>query len=292
ILMWIWVVVMTLGLIVMIVMGVHRAARWWRDKRSPAPSSSAPPSEAVVDRPTPPRRPGVSFGGCGLLFGLGWTAFSLIFVIVPLGLLITELHTAILLQTTGVTTEAVVISRRIDEDSEDDTYYVTYDYWVPLPQGDRARLTQEESVDSDTYQVLVPESRVTVRYAATSPEVARLKGQSKVFEVILLIAFMLFGGLFVAIGVWLVYSAWQDIHNGRVLAQHGEIITGNVTDRWIETDSDGDKEYCVAFCFSVPGEPEITTAEINRTAYDTLQEGDSVQVRYVPGKPEICRLEM
>jgi hypothetical protein len=48
----------------------------------------------------------------------------------------------------------------------------------------------------------------------------------------------------------------------------------------------------VAFCFSVPGEPEITTAEINRTAYDTLQEGDSVQVRYVPGKPEICRLEM
>jgi len=33
-------------------------------------------------------------------------------------------------------------------------------------------------------------------------------------------------------------------------------------------------------------------AEYNRKAYDTLQEGDMVQVCYVPGQPEICCLKL
>jgi hypothetical protein len=226
-----------------------------------------------------------------LLFGLGWTAFSLIFVIVPIAVFITEWQTSNLLRTTGVTTEAVVISRRIDEDSDGDTYYVTYRYWVPI-KGDRTQLTYEESVSEDTYQELSPESRVLVRYSATDPEVVRLEGQSRAFETILLICFALFGGLFVLIGVWLVYSSWQGIYTARVLARRGEVTTGRVTDSWIETDSDGDKAYCVAFCFAEPGQPEITTAEYNRKAYNTLQVGDPVQVRYLPGNPNICRLEM
>jgi hypothetical protein len=226
-----------------------------------------------------------------LLFGLGWTAFSLIFVIVPIAVFIAEWQTANLLRTTGVTTEAVVISRRIDEDSEGDTYYVRYQYRVPI-KGDQTRLTHEESVSHDTYQELSPESRVLVRYSATNPEVVRLKGQTKTLEAILLTCFMLFGGLFVLIGVWLVYSSWQRIHTARLLARRGEVVTGRVTDCWIETDSDGDKEYCVAFRFAEPGQPEITTAEYNRKAYNTLQVDDSVQVRYVPGNPDICRLEM
>ena len=131
-----------------------------------------------------------------------------------------------------------------------------------------------------------------VRYSANNPEVVRLEGQSKVFQVTLLTCFMLFGGLFVLVGVWLVRSSWREIYRARVLARWGTIVTGGVTDCWIETDSDGDKSYCVAFRFAEPGRPEITAAEYNRRAYDTLQVGDPVQVRYAPGKPEICRLEV
>ncbi len=248
-------------------------------------------TEEAVTRPTPKRPPGIGRGGCEFLFGLGWTTFSLIFVIVPIAVFITEWQTSNLLRTTGVTTEAVVISRRIHEDSDGDTYYVTYRYRVPI-KGDQTQLTHEESVSHDTYQDLPPESRVLVRYSATNPELVRLEGQSKTFEAILLTCFMLFGGLFVLIGVWLVYSSWREIHKVRLLARHGELATGSVTDCWIETGSDGDKGYCVAFRFAEPGRPEITTAEYNRKAYNTLQMGDPVQVRYVPGKPEICCLEL
>lgn len=252
-------------------------------------SQSAP--EAAT-RPTPKRPPGVGKGGCELIFGLGWTGFSLIFVIVPIAIFITEWQTANLLRTTGVTTEAVVVSRRIRGDSDGNTYYIAYHYWVPLPKGDRTQLTHEESVDEDTYQNLPPESRVFVRYSATDPEVVRLEGQSKTFEAILLTCFMLFGGLFVFIGGWFVYSSWQEIHKARVLARYGEMTSARLIDRWTETDSDGDKEYCVAFRFAMPGQPEFMAAEYNRNAYNTLQVGDLVQVRYVPGKPDICRLEM
>jgi len=226
-----------------------------------------------------------------VLFGLGWTGFSLLFVIVPVAVFIAEWQTSNLLRTTGLTTEAVVISRRIDEDFEGDTYYVTYRYRVPI-KGDQMQLTHEESVSHDIYQELPPESPVLVRYSATNPDVVRLEGRSRTFEVILLTGMMLCGGLFVLIGVWLIYSGWQGAYRAGLLARRGELTTGRVTHCWLETDSDGDREYFVAYRFAAPGQPEIATAEYNRQAFDILQVGDPVQVRYVPGKPEICSLKL
>lgn len=184
-----------------------------------------------------------------------------------------------------------MISRRIDEDSDGDSYCVTYRYEVPV-KGDRTRLTHEESVDSDTYQALAPESRITVRYSETNPELVRLEGRSRIFEAILLIGMMLVGGLFTAFGGWQIYSSGKVIYRASMLARHGSVVTGTVTDCWTETDSDGDKDYCVAFCFAEPGQPQITAAEYNRKAYHSLQVGNPVQVRYVPGKPDICSLEV
>lgn len=251
-----------------------------------------PTLETPITRPTPQRPPRSFFGeGCGLLFGLGWTGFSLLFVFIPIAIFVTEWQTANLLRDTGVTTEAVVISRRIKEDSDGDSYYVTYGYRVPI-KGDQMQLTHEESVSVDLYQELVPESRVTVRYSNTNPDIVRLEGRSRVFETVLLTGFGLFGVLFVLVGGWLVRSSWRELHQARLLARHGQLAIGQVTERWIETDSDGDKEYCVAFRFAEPGRPEITTAEYNRKAYDALQVGDAVQVRYVPGQPEICCLDL
>ena len=152
-----------------------------------------PALETPISRPTPQRPPGNFFGeGCGLLFGLGWTGFSLLFVFIPIAVFVAEWQTSTLLQTTGVTTEAVVISRRIREDSDGDSYYVTYGYRVPI-KGDQMQLTHEESVSQALYQALAPESQVTVRYSSTTPEVVRMAGRSRTFEVILLTGFFLFG---------------------------------------------------------------------------------------------------
>lgn len=249
------------------------------------------PIVKVITRPTPQQPPGMGAAGCGFVFGLGWTGFSLLFVIIPVAVLITEWQTSALLRSTGVTTEAVVIDRRMIEDSDGNSYYVTYRYHASI-QGDRMSLTHEESVNQATYQELTPESRVLVRYAAANPHLVRLEGQTKAFQVISLTCFGLFGAVFVLIGVWLIYSSGREIYQARRLAWSGQTATGRVTDCWLETDSDGDKEYCVAFRFAAPGQPEITAAEYNRNAYKLLQVGDPVQVRYVPGRPEICRLEV
>lgn len=249
------------------------------------------PTVAVFTRPTPQRPPGMGAGGCGFVFGLGWTGFSLLFVIIPLAVLITEWRTFELLRAGGVTTEAVVINRRMIEDSDGDSYYVTYRYEVPI-EGDRMQLTNEESVSHATYQELTPESRVQVRYAAANPELVRLEGQSKFFQAISLTCFGLFGAVFVLIGGWLIYSSGREVYRARLLAWSGQTAAGQVTACWIETDSEGDQEYCVAFRFAAPGRPEVVAAEYNRKAYDSLQVGDPVQVRYAPGKPEICRLEV
>lgn len=240
-------------------------------------------------RPSPQQRPGFGSSGCGLLFGFGWTSFSLLFVIIPIMVLITEWQTADLLRTTGVTTEAVLIDRRMVEDSEGNAYYVTYRYRVPV-KGDQMQLTHEESVDQESYQALTLESRVPVRYSATDPEVVRLADQSN-SKKNFLTCFSLFGGGFVLIGLWLIYTGGREIHKAWLLGWRGKTATGRVTDCWTQTDSEGDTEYCVAFAFAEPGRPEIISAEYNRQAYRTLQVGDPVQVRYVPDQPRICRLD-
>lgn len=145
----------------------------------------------------------------------------MLFVAVPIAVLIAEGCTASLLNETGVTTEAVVINRQIDPDSDGSTYYVTYRYDVPLSQGDRSRLSHTESVSRKMYEAMSIESRVTIRYAADDPEVARLAGRSRTLQIVFMIFFMLFGGLFVLIGLAMVYSSGQGIHNARALAGGG-----------------------------------------------------------------------
>ena len=285
----IWSIIAILVIISLVLAGLG----WRVLARRRAGSPPAVPPAENSSRPDPRKRPNLAENGCGLLFGLGWTAFSLIFVIVPLAVLISEWRTAALLNETGVTAEAVVIDHRIDSDSDGDTYYVTYRYDVPLPQGDRSRFTHTESVSRKTYEALPIESRITIRYAANDPEIARITEHSRFFEkVVMLIFFMLFGGVFVLVGLWLLYSSWQGISNARALAQRGLLTTARLTDRWEERDSDGDPQYCVAVRFAVPDGPEVHVAEYNYKAYNQLVEGDPVTVRYLPHNPQICRLEL
>ncbi|MEW5961898.1 MAG: DUF3592 domain-containing protein, partial [Chloroflexota bacterium] len=226
------------------------AGRQAAGQQSPAWSTPSPAPTPISTRPRPRARPDLIGNGCTLLFGLGWTVFSLIFVIISFAIFIPEWRTASLLNETGVTTEAVVIDRRIVPDSEGDTYYITYQYSAPLPQGEqRLQYSNEESVSRQIYDDQPIESRVTIRYAANQPEVARLAGRSRTIDVMVLAFLALFGGLFVLVGLWQIYSSWQGIRHSTALARQGVLTTARLTERWLEKDSEGGNSYCVAFRF-------------------------------------------
>ena len=150
-------------------------------------------------------------------------------------------------------------------------------------------MTREQSVNRDTYHLLPPESRTTVLYAPSDPSVARL--ESRFRPPYLLLGVAAFAGLFVAIGLFLFHSGWTTIARARALSRHGQSVQGTLLDRWTETDSDGDRVYCVAYRFTPFDHPQVTKAEYNRTAYDALLPGDPVFVRYLPDRPHVARLE-
>ncbi len=293
----IWIIV---GIVGVIVLGLIGGGVWlMQAERAKKAASTEPwlggtPAPLSPSAKRPKARTPISAwgGGCLLPFGLFWTAFSSLFLVLPIGMFYSQWQTYTLLRDTGATVEGVIISQRIDEDSEGDTYYVTYKYTAPLPQGDRQQFSREESVSSGLYETLKPEKRVIIRYVPADPETARLEQQfGPPSSFILLMSGM--GGLFTLIGLGLIGSGLRSIYIANQLARRGELAQGFIVERWTEKDSDGDTVYVVSYRFNVSGGLPVMAAEYHhRKAYDKLQPGDPVRVRYLPHKPEICRLEL
>lgn len=99
--------------------------------------------------------------------------------------------------------------------------------------------------------------------------------------------FMLVG---LGIGIW----GGRELKQALALDNRGQIIEGVIFERWVADPYR--RPPCVAYYFDLLGQPNgrsrVVRAEYNRTAYNTYQVGDSVQIRYLPDNPEICRLEL
>lgn len=293
----IWIIVGIAGVIVLSLIG-GGLLLMWRDrsigvKSHEFPIVGSPPLQPGLDQRPKARTPiSAGSGGCFLIFGLFWTIFSLAFVVLPIGMFYTEWQIYTLLRDTGDLTEGIVINRRIDEDSEGDTYYVTYKYTAPLPQGDRRQFSHEESVSSSLYEILKPETRVQVRYDPANPDTAELEQEfAPPAYWIFLMSGM--GGIFTLVGLLMIRNGLLSIGRAGQLGRQGQVAQGLVVDRWTETDSDGDKVYVVAYRFNALGHPPVTIAEyFHRGLFDKLQLGEAVRVRYLPDKPQTCRLEL
>ncbi len=241
--------------------------------------------------PSPEHPPGGGFdSGCMIIFSLFWTAFSLLFVIFPLAMFWREWQDYTLLKASGETAQGVVIDRRIDEDSDGDSYYVTYRFMAPVAKEDHQYFSHEQSVNRKTYRVLHPETRVNIVYAPSDPSVSRLEGKLGSPFYLLFIASI--GGFFVLIGLAILSSGWKTMRQASALKRRGQPAQATVLDTWTDQDSDGDKVYCVAYRFIPPGRPQVTKAEYNQAAYKTLLPGDGVWVRYLPENPYVARLEL
>jgi hypothetical protein len=99
--------------------------------------------------------------------------------------------------------------------------------------------------------------------------------------------------LFLAGGAVMFYLGLQNWQRIQALATRGQMTQGIVFDRWI-TGARG-RQYCIAYYFDLPwGSPDgsrVIRAEVNRQVYHAFQMGDSIPIRYLPDKPQVCRVE-
>lgn len=176
------------------------------------------PSEGEWVRPVPTAKGAriaelVQNAGCMLPFGVAWTAFSALFLVLGIVTYSNDRRTYDLLNREGVHSLASVTERYTNTDSEGgDTYYVRYEYSVPI-SGDETRLSTTESIPEAIYNGLEKGMGVEIRYAETQPEISRIEAAFGPPGLVLPVCFGGMGFVFTLIGLVLIggalSSVWQ-----------------------------------------------------------------------------------
>ena len=192
----------------------------------------------------------------------------------------------------GVTTDGLVVARRVETDAEGSTSHrVTLSYDAPAgPTLRPRRFLYEAQVGAEAYADLPQGSRLPLLYLRSAPASARLaadSGVEVVFGAGLVIMFLVvFSGpgiVFVLGGVASGIRLWR-------LALGGRRVSGQVEECWLQPVADAADNKCVTVRFTPPGGSLLRFAEIAPEAYERLAPGREVEVEYVPQCPWICRL--
>ena len=255
---------------------------------TPASASPLPPEYSRLPRPKPsgPREA----MGCMLLFSLFWTLFSAIFVVVGTGLFINEQVRYNRLLQEGVTVKGTVTDLEIDDSGDSTSYYVHYQFTASI-NGDPTQVKARASVSSSLYDDLETSQKIDVLYASSDPNISTLKAEFGSPDLILPLVFVGMGGLFVLIGLGMMYGSVKAMIELNQLRSQGRQVQGIIFDRWQDKDSEGDSTYFVAYAFKVgPAQQIVTAAEQNSRLHKKYRISDSVTVRYVPSKPTICQV--
>ena len=212
-----------------------------------------------------------------------------LFVKTDISAMVKEWQAYRVLKESGIPLEAVIINPRTGESAngESSSYYVTYQYTAPLPQGGQQRFTQNEKTNQKRYVAMPPETRVTILYDPANPRTARLQDGGHP-----LLPLMLFPKFFL---VWLPLLFIDSSIRLIRLRIYGQITSGIVVDRWVESGSEGEA-HCIAYRFQAlqPNglSQPVTQADDNLTAYHKFKVGDTIQIRYLPHKPEVCQVKV
>jgi len=135
-----------------------------------------------------------------LIFGAGWTVFSLIFVMIGILIIGGESYTYNQLMQDGKLTQAMITRLNISTSDESTGYYVTYEFKAPV-NGDPAPFSNTEWVPEAFYNSLRVEQRVEVIYLASDPTTVRLKSQFTQPSATAGWFFVGLGGFFLLIGL-------------------------------------------------------------------------------------------
>lgn len=228
-----------------------------------------------------------------VVFGLFWTLFSLVFVVAAAALVIREQQVFTLLSSEGQPAQGVVTDRQVDDSDDSTTYTIFYRYSAPV-QGTPRVFEQEQSVPYELYAALRVGEVVPVIFAATQPNVARLKADFHAPELLGPLLMGLIGLLFVVIGLFMLAGAIVSLQDYFRLRRSGLETSAVVFERWEDRDSDGDVQCQVAYAFRAPL-PDgtlglLTHAETHRQAYLATQTGSTITVRYLPEDPSTSQI--
>ena len=237
----------------------------------------------------PPVKTPVSLRGAitGLSFGCLGSLLCLSGSIQLASLVMTELQ----LLREGEITEGVILNRHEESDEEGETYWVEYQLGSLLKDKSSPALHRNKAaVDRDTYSSSRRRSKVLIRYLPAAPEINRLDGQQPLIGY--LVALPFFGLFFTLFSVFVVTSL-QDLHDAILLARRGRQAMAQVVDKWVEDCGDRNC-HCVSYRFKADPSRRFVhyAAEDNDTAHHKLSVNDHVMVRFVPDRPEICRLKL
>jgi hypothetical protein len=191
----------------------------------------------------------------------------------------------------GKIAEGVILNRHKESGEEGETYRVEYQLG-PLLNGKAspALHRNQAAVDRDTYSSSRRRSKVLIRYLPAAPEINRLDGQQPLIGYLVALPIL---GLLFAMAFVLVVTSLQNLHDAILLACRGRQVIAQVIARWEEDYGDGTRR-CVSYRFEANPSRRFFhyAAEENYTAYHKLSVNDHVMVRFVPDRPEICRLKL
>jgi hypothetical protein len=192
----------------------------------------------------------------------------------------------------GEITEGVILNRHEESDEEGETYWVEYQLGSLLKDKSSPALHRNKAaVDRDTYSSSRRRSKVLIRYLPAAPEINRLDGQQPLIDYLVALPFL---GLFSALSFVIVVTSLQKLHDVILLACRGRQVMAQVIACWEEDDGVNATRRCVSYRFEANPSRRFFhyAAEDNDTAYQNLSVNDHVMVRFVPDRPEICRLKL
>jgi hypothetical protein len=227
----------------------------------------------------------------GAIAGLHFVCFGSLLCLSGSILLASLVMTELQLLREGEITEGVILNRHEESGEEGETYWVEYQLGPLLSDKSSHALHRNRAVvDGDTYSLSRPKSKVLIRYLPAAPEINRLDGQQPLIGYLVLLAFI---GLFFALFLVFVVTSLQNLHDAILLARRGRQAMAQVVDKWVEACGDRNC-HCVSYRFKADPSRRFVhyAAEDNDTAYHKLSVNDHVMVRFVPDRPEICRLKL
>jgi hypothetical protein len=191
----------------------------------------------------------------------------------------------------GKIAEGVILNRHKESGEEGETYRVEYQLGPLLKDKASPALHRNQAVvDGDTYSLSRPRSKVLIRYLPAAPEINRLDKQQPLIGDL---ATLFFGAIFTVGSIVLVIQYLQILYHIILLACRGRQAMAQVVDKWVEDCGDRN---CHCVFYRLEADPSRSfvhyVAEDNDTAYQNLSVNDHVMVRFVPDRPEICRLKL
>jgi hypothetical protein len=227
----------------------------------------------------------------GAIAGLGFGCFGSLLCLSGSINLASLVMTELELLREGKIAEGVILNRHKESGEEGETYRVEYQLGPLLKDKASPALHRNQAaVDRDTYSSSRRRSKVLIRYLPAAPEINRLDGQQPLIGYLVALPFF---GLFFALSFVIVVTSLQNLHDVLLLACRGRQVTAQVIARWEEDYGEGTRR-CVSYRFEANPSRRFVhyAAEDNDTAYHKLSVNDHVMVRFVPDRPEICRLKL